>query len=255
LRLLLFLAVLFPRALWAGELNFQKVFEGKEGCFILYDLQESTTVIKYNPQVCAQRLSPCSTFKIPIALMAFDQGILKDENSAIKWDGVDRRYRLWSQDQTPVTWLRYSTIWVSQWLTPQIGMDKIKKYLDEFHYGNQDMSGGIDKAWLGSTLKISPEEQIEFLARFWQGKLGLSAQAVELTKKCLPYRKLDSGSVMRGKTRSTPKVGWFIGHLKNGAKQYVFVTNFTETAPSQESKSGGERAKAMTETILAGLGY
>lgn len=243
----------------AGELNFQKIFEGKEGCFMLYDLHTSTTVVKYNQEFCKERLSACSTFKIPIALMAFDQDVLADENTVIKWDAVDRKAVHWNQDQTPVTWLRYSTVWVSQWITPQIGKEQMKKYLSDFQYGNQDMSGGIDKAWLSSTLKISAQEQVDFLGRFWQGRLGVSAQAVELTKKCLPYTKTEAGSVVRGKTGSGfqsqgRRVGWYVGYLKNGAQQYVFATNFRDADRADDPKLGGERAKALTMQILSGLG-
>ncbi|OGR89828.1 MAG: hypothetical protein A3J74_03900 [Elusimicrobia bacterium RIFCSPHIGHO2_02_FULL_57_9] len=257
--LLVFAVLWIEGNLWAGELNLQQIFERKEGCFILYDLQSSTAVIKYNPGFCAQRHSPSSTFKIPIALMAFDQHMLGDENAVIKWDGIDRKVSRWNQDQTPVTWLRYSVVWVSRWITPQIGREQIKRYLSDFRYGNQDMSGGIDRAWLSSTLKISAEEQVEFLARFWRGKLGAAAQAIELTKKCLPYRKLESGSVLRGKTGSGflgdgRKIGWFAGYLKKDGQQYVFVTNFSDAGRADDPKSGGERAKAMTELILSGLG-
>ncbi|HBS51609.1 MAG TPA: penicillin binding protein transpeptidase domain-containing protein, partial [Coxiellaceae bacterium] len=39
---------------------------------------------------CNERVFACSTFKIPIAIMAFDQKILQDENTVIKWDQITR---------------------------------------------------------------------------------------------------------------------------------------------------------------------
>lgn len=45
-------------------------------CFIV---QENDKIIKQDGN-CKNRLSPCSTFKIPIALMGFEEGILKNED-------------------------------------------------------------------------------------------------------------------------------------------------------------------------------
>jgi len=67
--------------------NFAATFAGRDGCFELYDLSANKLVARYNPARCAKRLWPQSTFKVPLSLMAFDAGILKDENTSIKWDG------------------------------------------------------------------------------------------------------------------------------------------------------------------------
>ena len=51
-------------------------------------------------------------------------------------------------------------MWLSQLLTPQLEMPKIKNYLQKFNYGNQDFSAdvgknnGLTNAWLNSSLKI-----------------------------------------------------------------------------------------------------
>ena len=71
---------------------------------------------------CKKRVSPASTFKVPLALMAFDAGILKDEGSGMKWDGTKTSRQEWNRDQTAASWMKYSVVWFSQRLTPQLGM-------------------------------------------------------------------------------------------------------------------------------------
>jgi beta-lactamase class D len=250
--------------LFGAEPDYQELFKDKKGCFILYDIKEKKDVARYNPGRCSERVFACSTFKVAIALMAFDQNILKDENTVIPWDGVKRAYNAWNSDQTPKSWLRYSTVWVSQWITPQLGMAKIQKYLADFHYGNQDMSGGVTQAWLSSTLKISADEQVQFLTRLWDGQLSVQPRAVSLTRNCLWTEQSKSGAVLCGKTgtgylikRNNPKslqVGWFVGFLRSGEKEYVFATNFSDLAYPADPRMGGERAKDITKEILVNLG-
>jgi len=252
---------------FAGAPNFEKIFKGKDACFILFDLTTNKIAITYNYNRCNKRFFACSTFKIPIALMAFDQQILQDESTVIKWDKINHGdFPNWNQDQTPNSWLQNSTVWVSQWITPQIGMNKIKKYLSLFSYGNQDMSGGLTKAWLSFTLKISAYEQIYFLEKLWKENLPISSRAIVLTKKCLPQEITPSGGILYGKTgsgflddRNDPNgrmLGWFVGYLIQSNHQYVFATNFSDLKRNfsksfvTKALSPGEKAKAATKEIL-----
>ena len=87
---LLSLAAFISPVLQAADMDLSQFFQGKDGCFLLYDLKANKIVQRFNEKRCAQRFAPCSTFKMPLALMAFDQGILKDETTTYQWDGVDR---------------------------------------------------------------------------------------------------------------------------------------------------------------------
>src|SRR5580698_5493433 len=116
----------------AAEPDFAKIFQGKDACFILYDLKTGKVVSQYNAARCEQKFSPCSTFKIAIAVMAYDQGILKDENTTFKWDGVERSNSNWNRDTSAQDWLKYSVVWFSQRITPQLGPATITNYLAQF---------------------------------------------------------------------------------------------------------------------------
>ncbi|TXI93090.1 MAG: class D beta-lactamase [Neisseriales bacterium] len=143
---------------YAAEVNYAQIFAGKNACFILYDLNKKKTIEEYNSKRCKERIAPNSTFKVPLSLMAFDKGVIT-ESTIFKWDGKKREMESWNQNQTPRTWEQYSVLWVSQQITPKLGMKAIKDYLAKFNYGNQDFSGdkgknnGLTHAWLTGSLK------------------------------------------------------------------------------------------------------
>jgi len=255
----------------AFQPDYENIFKGYDGCFMLYDNSSKKMVSKYNPNNrCSQRIPVNSTFKIPLALMAFDAKVI-NKNTVFKWNG--NRYELpgWSGDQTTASWEKYSVVWVSQQITPQLGLDKIKQYLADFDYGNQDFSGdlgknnGLSNAWLSSSLKMSAKEQMAFLQRFANGSLGLSHQAMAETKKIIYVGKLNHGADYYGKTGSGWKNrddngnnqnkmrdGWYIGLVENAGKQYIFVSNLTDTAlPSATDKQmGGAIVKEISLKLL-----
>jgi beta-lactamase class D len=249
----------------AADPDFAMLFAGRDGCFEIYDLKAGKMVVRFNADRCALRTSPCSTFKVPLALMAFDAGILKDENSSLKWDGTKYSREAWNRDQTAATWMRDSVVWFSQRLTPQLGMDKVKAYLARLDYGNQDMSGGLTRAWLDSSLLISPDEQLRFWERFWREQLPVSKHAFDMTKKITLVETSPSGWMLHGKTGSGDlpsvtgvdsglRLGWFVGHVARGDREYVFVTTFTDRVPSGDSRPSGPIAREIALKILGEMG-
>ncbi|RMX03910.1 class D beta-lactamase [Legionella jordanis] len=251
--------------------HYDQVFKSYHACFILYDLTEGKIINLYNPlQRCSERLAPDSTFKVALSLMAFDQKLIH-QNTRFKWDGQIRELADWNQDQSPYSWLKYSTVWVSQRISSQLGMPRIKQYLANFNYGNQDFSGdpglhnGLSHAWLSSSLKISAWEQLDFLKAMLNGKLALDSQAIENTKKNMYLGKLHNGANYFGKTGSgrhgrnermsnpSPlRDGWFVGFIQNGKHQYIFVSNLTDkSVPAIKNNAyGSALLKPITMSLL-----
>jgi beta-lactamase class D len=259
---LLFLGLIFASPILSKP-NPAELFKGKDGCFLLAELESGKVVQEFNPGVCKERLSPCSTFKVPLAVMAFDSKVLKDENTKFKWDGKLREREALNHDHTARSWLEDSVVWFSQRLTPEIGETQIKRYLKDFSYGNEDFSGGITQAWLGSSLKISAKEQIEFLRRLKLGKLNVAKESVVKTLGILPIALDRNGTMIKGKTGSgfswedpnakkeTPYViGWYVGYYTEGKKDYVFATVFKEKSPDKKIVYSGKTAKAITTQLL-----
>ena len=275
MRVLILTFILLCQSVFASNnVNISQYFTDKNGCFMLYDMNTGKTVAKYNAKRCAQRIPADSTFKIALSLMAFDQKIINN-GTVFKWDGKSRWLKNWNQNQTPRTWMQYSVVWVSQLLTPQLGMPKIKNYLQKFNYGNQDFSGdpgknnGLTNAWLNSSLKISADEQLLFLINMVTNKLPVSYAAItntfnnmyidnnpttDLSLYGTQFDTLKNNWQLHGKTGSSGSTGfrdgWFEGIVVKGKQKYVFVTNFSDTVPSSDNISGGGVAKKITIKLL-----
>jgi beta-lactamase class D len=242
-------------------------YKGKAVCFMLVDVETGQVQKSLNEENCNEQLAACSTFKIPLAVMGFDSGVLKDENTLFKWNGVKYSIEAWNQDQTATDWMKNSTVWYSQVITPKIGYAKIQSYLRKFDYGNQDFTGGLKTAWLtpatfvkeqkGFTLKISGIEQIDFLKKLVRNKLPAKVKAQELTKQLIFLETTPKGYLFSGKTGSgytdgtlTRRIGWFVGSIKTPDREYVFATNFKDTEDVKDAEYGSRYAKALAIEML-----
>lgn len=260
--LVMLLLISLTSSVFAVPLSICDYFLGKSGCFLLYDLNHDKLLIQYNPARCALRISPNSTFKVPLSLMAFDQKLI-NQKSVFKWDKKDKGRAVWNQDQTPLSWLGNSTVWVSQDLAAKLGKNKIKDYLIKFNYGNQNNS--LSNFWLDSSLTISADEQLAFMKALLTGKLPVSPIAKGDTRTNMYLETSPRGSHLYGKTGTSKKTddgksqGWFIGFIEKGiplkflteiSQKYIFVLNFSDIQAPTTSDAAGTRAKEITKKLL-----
>jgi beta-lactamase class D len=244
-------------------------FPDKDVCFILFNLKTEKFEEIHNEKRCHERFPAASTFKVALSVMAFDTGILKDESNPVyKWNKVPTPLENWNKDQTPTTWMRESVVWMSQEITPKIGMKKIEQYLSDFQYGNQDMTAGLKYAWLTpapfikepmqNSLKISGFEQVNFLAKLWRGELKASKESQLMTLKIMTHDKSSRGSELIGKTGSGFKdenydlrLGWFVGVLKKEQTEYIVILNFSDIQKQPAGIFGGREAKETALKLLS----
>lgn len=245
-----------------AELDQKDPFDSLNGCFLLYNVKTQTLEQVVGEGNCGKRLTACSTFKIPLAVMGLDAKVIHDENDAFLWNGKQYAIASWNQNQTTLSWITNSVVWVSKKITPRLGKKKIKKYLHDFRYGNEDMSGGLTEAWLTSngngTLKISAYEQLEFMKKLWSKQLPVRPDSMELTQKMMRLETSDNGWELFGKTGSgfvDPgrrfRIGWFIARVARGDQEYLAVTSFTDQSPQKEGSYGGFKAKEITKSLLS----
>lgn len=210
------------------------------------------------------RFAPCSTFKIPLALMGFDAQILHDGQGPL-WHykpEYDARAPVmvdaWRKSFDPAGWLRESAIWYSQELALKLGAEKFAKYVAEFNYGNGDISGdagknnGLTNSWLSSSLQISPREQVGFLRRMLAGRLPISEFALGKTAPLLFAGEIGGGRLF-GKTgtgfadRAAKKQrGWYIGWLERGPRKLLYAGLFDYEGP----EFAGRYARSVMTDIL-----
>lgn len=230
------------------EIDLESYFGSFRGAFVLYDL-EKDRYIRYHPEQCVERLLPASTFKIMNSLIALETGVIPDENYVIKWDGTQYEVAAWNQDHSLRSAMQNSVVWYHQELARRVGKESIKYYIDAVGYGNQDVSGENGPFWLNGALRISADEQVEFLKRLYQGDLPFSERPMKIVRDILVLEKTDQYQ-LSGKTGSglvdDLYVGWFVGFVEVENNVYVFATNIQGTSP--EAK--GTTAKEITLSIM-----
>jgi beta-lactamase class D len=234
--LLLILGILsiLPKAYSQKEIakDFSTHFKkhGVNGCFVLYDLNQDS-YIKYNSARCDSGFIPASTFKIPHTVIALEEKVIRDENEVIKWNSKTWNYSEWDRDQTLQSAMKYSCIWVYFGFAEKIGIDKYYKYVNSFNYGNKDLTGPPTRFWLNGSFRISANQQIDFLNKFYHYNLPVSKRSIEITKKIIIHEATDnykfSGKKGAGDYFNNESVMWFVGYLEKGDDVYFFALNFT----------------------------
>jgi beta-lactamase class D len=232
------------------------------GAFVLYDLKQDR-YLRYNEARCRERFSPFSTFKIPNSLIGLDSGVIGDAEFVIKWDAEKYPahsrdtlpFSAWWQDQTLRTALKRSVVWYYRELALKVGEKRMKEYVDKLDYGNEDASGPLNGFWLNSTLKISADEQVEFLKRLYKEELPVSKRSISIVKEIITLEETPDYK-LSGKTGGGPLgegryLGWFVGYLETKDNTYFFATQIE--GPTYVSIR--DERIALTKRILAGLGY
>lgn len=211
-------------------------FKETVGCFVLYDLKRDRYT-RYNDARCRERFNPKSTFKIPNSLIGLETGVIRDADFVIPWDkqkyppdGWDTEpFIQWKRDHTLRTAFQNSVVWYYRELALRVGPERMKKYVSAFAYGDQNISGPVDYFWLNNTLKISADEQIEFLKKFYSYELPVSRRSVDIVKEIM-VREQTPVYTLRGKTgggalESGQFIGWFVGYVEKGGDAYFFAIN------------------------------
>jgi beta-lactamase class D len=196
-----------------------------EGSFVLYD-QQNDKYIFYNKDQYIQMYSPASTFKICNTLIGLETEVIKDENFVIPWDSVTRQNSVWNKDHDLKTAFKNSNVWYYQELARRVNGKRMKFWLDKVNYGNADTSGGIDKFWLSGGLRVSPEQQIDFLKRLHDNQLPFSPRALDIVKNIMIVKDT-MDYIIRAKTgwadEEKRMVGWYVGYIEQADNTYYFA--------------------------------
>lgn len=214
----------------------EELFGTTEGAIVIYDLKQQRYA-RYHPERCKRRFAPCSTFKIPNSLIALETGVIPDTSFMIPWDSVKvprqawwQTARLdWGRDHNLRSAIQNSVVWFYQEVARRIGSVRMQNYLNRIDYGNEDISGGIDRFWLVSSLQISAEEQIEFLKKFYTGQLGFSERTTAIVKSILLIEKTPMYSLHAktggGNLGDNKALGWYVGFVEQPDNVFLFALN------------------------------
>jgi beta-lactamase class D len=114
--------------------------------------------------------------------------------------------------------------------------EKIQKHIDKLDYGNKDISGipgqddGLLNSWLGTSLKISPREQVSFLEKMLATSLEVSKDAQIKTKSVMEKKNAQGQAILWKGWKLFAKTGggqdaqrWFVGWGEKGEDKIVFA--------------------------------
>jgi beta-lactamase class D len=278
----LFLLNIFPgAALAAAEpgaepmVDLGRHFAGFNGCIVVFDSENGMTVM-FDQQRCNKRYLPCSTYKIPHALMALDAGILDGAEAVIDSAALDIHPGTGEDPQkygnkTLQQAIELSLVWYFQELARRLGMERERAYLERFNYGNMDPSSDLTSFWLDGgngagpygSLAISAREQVSFLQHFYEGCLGTSPEALATVKQCIRLEEAPGGLVLSGKTGSgrlprsddgaaPRKLGWLVGYVERPGKAPVY---YALNLDGEDWESVWEARRRIAKNCLADLGY
>ena len=218
------------------------------------------TIREAGPEQCRQALSPCSTFKIPNALIGLQTGVVSGPDDLKHWDGKKRAREASNRDHTLASAIKQSIVWYFQALARDVGEQRMAKWLEELDYGNQDISGGIDNFWLASSLKIDAYAQMELVKSLWHGTLPFDPDKQAQVRDMLTLES-DLDGALRGKTGGCPggteqnpvDHGWFVGWVdwNEPRRQDPYVSYFVVNITGNAKR--GQAAKQAALEILGDL--
>ena len=210
--------------------DLQKAFKdiATDGTFVMLDIKKGRITV-VNAERHTKGFLPASTFKIANALIALETGVIKSANQPVfKWDGVKREFEAWNKDHTPASAFKASAVWVFQDIARQVTGTRMRVYVSQFGYGNRNIGGNEDSFWLDGKLRISALQEVEFLERFYIGKLPVNPRNAEFVKEMMFLENIGNAT-LRGKTGWVPsgddKIGWFVGWVERGEDTYIFALN------------------------------
>jgi len=208
-------------------------FLNKHNASLVIYNQNKDIYIRFNPERCKQRFQPASTYKILNALIGLETGVIQDSDYVIKWDGTPQPMKVWERDHTLKSAIYYSVVPYFRELARRVGRDRMQYWLNKINYGNNSIGDKEDYFWLDNSLKISADEQIEFLKKFYSGKLPFSKRSLDIVKNILPEEDFQN-AILRYKTgtNDTFSIAWLVGYVEkknvssgNGKDVYIFAFN------------------------------
>ncbi len=216
------------------QIDFGRYFKelDVEGSIVIYDLNRDRTY-EHNPKRNATPFLPASTFKILNSLIALETGVISDEIAILTWDGVQRAIPGWNRDLNMKEAFNLSAIWFYQVLARRVGHQRMQKSVAQVDYGNAEIGAAadIDQFWLEGKLRITPQEQIQFLRRLYKNDLPFSERSLSIVKKIMVVEqtpnytiRAKSGLVGFGNPEQ-PQIGWYVGYLEKDKNVYFFATN------------------------------
>lgn len=229
-------------------------FAGLNGSFVLLDAANGR-YLRYNADRADTGFAPCSTFKIPNTAILLESNTARDPAHTLAYDSSLNEPTQWARDFDLQSAFKASAMWYYRQMAQVLGLESQQRFLEQFGYGNADVSGGLQAPfWIDGSLRISPNEQVEFLRAFYEERLGLSERTTRLTKEIMLAEETP-GWRLSAKTGACQPDGedtsnWYVGYVEKNANVYYFAI---QLGAPEYGRAYDERIP-ITRRILTDLG-
>lgn len=247
------------------QIDLKKYFDDLNGTIIFYN-PENEKYIVYNEQLSEKPSSPCSTFKIFSTYVGLLTNHIDPENSLRRWNGTKYWMNEWNRDIDLDNAFKYSCVWYYRRVIDDIGQETMQQYLNEYNYGNKDISDwkgdlntnepsyDLKGFWIESSLKISPKEQTQVISKIFADLQKANNQAVinEMKHVMLAYENTDQNLKIYGKTgygvvNDEPADAWFVGMYEVNGKTNYFALRLDNP---KNAESTSVKAKEIAINII-----
>jgi beta-lactamase class D len=241
----------------AQQIDFKHHFQELEveGSILIQDLNQNR-IYQYNPQRNTTAFLPASTFKILNSLISLETDVIPNELAILTWDGVTREIPEWNRDLNMKEAFKLSAVWFYQVLARRVGYDRMQEKVNQIGYGNSNIGSpeDIDKFWLEGELRITPQEQIQFLRRFYNNDLPFSERSLDIVKDIMIVEATPNYT-LRVKTglvgfppMENTRISWYVGYLEQNDNVYFFATNI-----DIRSEDDADKREQLTRRCLEDL--
>jgi beta-lactamase class D OXA-50 len=208
------------------------------GTFVLLDAASGATR-GWDAKRAGLRFVPASTFKIVNALIGLDAGAVENADVVLPYGGGPQFIKDWEHDMSLREGMKLSAVPIYQELARRIGLQRMRAGVEALGYGNQEIGTAIDQFWLRGPLAISAIEQAAFLARLAEGKLPMSARAIQQVQD-ITLQQTGPGYELHFKTgwaaSTTSQIGWMVGWIKKEHRVFSFALNIDMQGIEEASK-------------------
>lgn len=195
----------------------------------------------YNEKRASTRFVPASTFKIVNTLIGLSLGAVNDVDEMLEYGWHPQPIKEWERDMSLREAIVMSNVAIYQTLARRIGLRRMAGTVELIGYGNKTIGQEVDRFWLDGPLKISANEQVEFLSRLAAHRLPLSETAQIQTQDILFKDKGEGWSLWaKSGWQHFPNagVGWWVGWVNSAGANYPFALNIdmknSEMGPTRE---------------------
>lgn len=241
--------------------DFGKYFDQCQvtGALVIYDNARQRWILS-DTVATQQATLPASTFKVINLLIALETKTIPDENHIVSWPGSTDTAKYGYRpdiyhDISVKEAFEVSAGWAFVELAKKIGRANYKRYLTACGYGNVNLSQQDADFWNFGAFAISPQDQVAFLKKVYDGNLPFSKRNLDILKKIM-VTETNPGYTIRSKTGWTRdsgiNTGWWMGYVTTKDNVYFFATRLLQDRKNNQASFGSCR-KEITLSVFRDL--